>query len=68
MGQQLQQWRSDDGQRAWLSMLVAAMEEISRPGRRGLPCHPSVRVALEAQLARPASPGKYGASRFSLRN
>jgi hypothetical protein len=49
-------------------MLVDAMEEISRSGRRGLPCSPSVRVAVQAQLARPAAPYPYAASGFSLRN
>ncbi|THD62107.1 MAG: transcriptional regulator [Bradyrhizobium sp.] len=68
MGQQLQSWRSADGQRMWLSMLVDAMEEASRADLRGQPCHPSILIALEAQLARPASPYFYGASRFSLRN
>ena len=69
MGQQLQTWRSADGQRLWLSMLVDTMEEVSRPDVRGLPL-PSVACwsAVRAQLARPASPCGHGASRFSLRN
>jgi hypothetical protein len=49
-------------------MLVDAMEEFSRPDIRSLPCHPSLLVAVRAQLARPASPSALGASRFSLRN
>jgi hypothetical protein len=49
-------------------MLVDAMEEVSRPEFRGLPCDPSVLIALGAQLARPASPYPCGASNFSLRN
>jgi hypothetical protein len=61
-------WRSGNGERAWLSMLVDAMEEFSRPELRGLPCHPSLLVAVRAQLARPVSSGAQGASRFSLRN
>jgi hypothetical protein len=74
MGQQLQQWhsgkawRSGTGERLWLSMLVDAMEEFSRPDIRALPCHPSLLVAARAQLARPVSPGALGASGFSLRN
>jgi hypothetical protein len=80
MGQQLQpwhsgksrgtgkSWRSGNGERRWLSMLVDAMEEFSRPDIRSLPCHPSLLVAVRAQLARPASPSALGASRFSLRN
>jgi hypothetical protein len=68
MGQQLQSWRSGDGQKLWLSLLVDTMEEVSRSGRRGLPCSPSIIIAVQAQLARPASPYAYGASGFSLRN
>jgi hypothetical protein len=66
MGQQFQQWRSADGSRLWLSMLVDTMEEISRSELRGLPLSPSVLIAVEAQLARPAS--QYAHTRFSLRN
>jgi hypothetical protein len=61
-------WRSGNGERLWLSMLVDAMEEFSRPDIRGLPCHPSLLVAARAQLARPVSPHACGTSRFSLRN
>jgi hypothetical protein len=66
MGQQVGQWRSGDGQRLWLSMLVDTMEAISRAELRGSPISPSVLIAMEAQLARPAAP--YVHSRFSLRN
>jgi hypothetical protein len=61
-------WRSGNDERQWLSMLVGAMEEFSRPDIRSLPCHPSLLVAVRAQLARPVSAGAHGASRFSLRN
>jgi len=61
-------WRSGTGERQWLSMLVDAMEEFSRPDIRCSPCHPSMLVALRAQLARPVSPAAHGASCFSLRN
>jgi hypothetical protein len=66
MGQHLQSWRSGDGQRLWLSLLVDTMEDICRPEIRGMPLNPSLLIALEAQLARPVSP--YAHSRFSLRN
>jgi hypothetical protein len=66
MGQQVQSWRSEGGQRLWLSMLVDTMEEISRPEFRGLPCDPLVLMAVEAHLARPGY--AHGTSRFSLRN
>ena len=68
MGQRLQPWRSGDGEKLWLSMLVDTMEEVSSPEFRAIPCDSSILVALRAQLARPASPYPYGASSFSLRN
>jgi hypothetical protein len=68
MGQRLQTWRSRDGEKLWLSMLVDAMEEVSRPEIRKIPCEPQILVAFRAQLARPASPYPFGASNFSLRN
>lgn len=66
MGQHLQSWRSQDGQRLWLSLLVATMEDICRPEIRGMPLNPSLLSALEAQLARPVS--QYSHGRFSLRH
>ena len=66
MDQQFQGWRSASGQRLWLSMLIEAMEEVSRPERRALPCDAEVLAALRAQLARPAS-APY-VSPYSLRN
>jgi hypothetical protein len=68
MGQQVGQWRSGEGQKLWLSMLVDTMEAISRSELRSSPISPSVLVALKAQLARPVSPYTHGASQFSLRN
>jgi hypothetical protein len=73
MGQQLQPlrsgtWRSGHGEKLWLSMLIDAMEEVSRPEFRAVSCDQSVLAGLRAQLARPASPYPYGASHFSLRN
>jgi len=68
MGQQLQSWRGGDGQKSWLSMLVEAMEEISRPEFRALRVDVSVLAAVSAQLARPASPYPYCGSQYSLRN
>ena len=72
MGQQVRGWRSGDGERRWLSMLIDAMEKVSRPEVRARPCDPRVFSALRLQLARPASPYPYWhasrASQFSLRN
>jgi hypothetical protein len=65
MGQQLQPWRSGDGERLWLSMLIDTMEEVSRPEIRAVPCDRSVLAAVSAQLARPASPYSYYRSYFS---
>jgi hypothetical protein len=83
MGQQLQIWRSANGQRKWLSMLIDTMEQISReqisreeisredisrPERRAVPCDKVELAAFHAQLGRPASAGLPYASRYSLRN
>jgi hypothetical protein len=68
MGQRLQPWRSGDGEKLWLSMLIDAMEEVSRPEFRTVSCDRSVLAKVGAQLARPASPDLSYASHFSLRN
>jgi hypothetical protein len=65
---QFQTLRSGDGEKPWLSLLIDAMEEVSRPELRSVPCDPAVLVALGAQLAPPASPYGGGGSHFSLRN
>jgi hypothetical protein len=67
MGQQLQTWRSGGGDRQWLAMLVDAMEEVSRPETRAVPCDRLVLAAVEAQLARPASYPNCG-SAFNVLN
>jgi hypothetical protein len=68
MGQQLQYWRSGGGEKLWLSMLIDTMERLSRPTLRNSPCDPSVLIAVQAHLARPAAPYPRCASPFSLRN
>jgi hypothetical protein len=66
MAQQTQQWRSGNGEMAWLSTLVSTMEMLS--DLDATPCDPAVLAAVKAHLASPALPqGLYG-SRFSLRN
>jgi truncated hemoglobin YjbI len=73
MGQQLrsrrtaQGWRSG-GQNLWLSRLVDAMEKLSRPEMRAIPCDRLALAAVRAQLARPASAGYLTHANFSLRN
>ena len=68
MDRQFQGWRSARGQRLWLSMLIDAMEEVSRPERRTVPCDEQTLAAFRAQLARPASVRTPYASPYSLRN
>jgi hypothetical protein len=55
MGQQLQTWRSPGGQRLWLSMLINAIEDVTRPEVRAVPCDSHLLAAMRAQLMRPAS-------------
>jgi hypothetical protein len=68
MGQQVQPWRSGDGEKLWLSMLIDTMEKIASRELRAVPCDRLVLAKVNAHLARPASPYPPGASRFSLRN
>jgi hypothetical protein len=68
MGQQIQGWRLAKGQRLWLSMLIDAMEAISRPELRAVPCDDQLLATVRAQLARPALAGASFASAYSLRN
>jgi hypothetical protein len=68
MAQQTQQWRSGDGETAWLSALIGTMGKVSRPELRATPCAPGLLAAVQTHLARPSVPhGLYG-SAFSLRN
>ena len=55
MGQRLEQWHGGDGERRWLSLLVAAMEEVSRPDIRSKPCETAILQACRAQLAQPVT-------------
>ena len=68
MGQQIQEWRSANGQRLWLSMLIDTMEAISRPELRAVPCDDQLLATVRAQLARPALSRAPYASAYSLRN
>jgi hypothetical protein len=68
MGQQIPGWRSASGQRLWLSMLIDAMEAISRPELRAVPCDDQLLATVGAQLARPALVRTPYASAYSLRN
>jgi hypothetical protein len=55
MGQRLEQWHGADGERRWLSRLVAAMEDVSRPEVRSKPCETAILQACRAQLAQPVT-------------
>ena len=44
-------WRSEAGSRLWLSGLIAAMEQASRPELRRQPVAPEILAELRAQLA-----------------
>jgi hypothetical protein len=68
MAQQTQQWRSGDGEMAWLSTLVETLETLSRPEVHAMPCDPELLAAVQAHLARPATPHGFYGSNFSLRN
>jgi len=67
MMQQTRQWRSGNGERAWLSALVETMHKVSRPELRAIPCDAALLKAVRGHLARPSAPGLYG-SEFSFRN
>ena len=68
MAQQLQGWRSDGGEKLWLSMLIDTMKQVSRSELRSQPCDRSVVAAVLAQLSRPAAPYVHQGSGFSLRH
>jgi hypothetical protein len=68
MGQQIQGCRSAGGQRVWLSMLIDAMEAVSRPELRAVPCDDQLLATVRAQLSRPALIRTPYASVYSLRN
>ena len=68
MGQQLRTWRSGADQRAWLSMLIDAMEAVARPELRAVPCDDHLLATVRAQLSRPALVRAPYASVYSRRN
>ena len=68
MGQQLQTWQSPGGQRLWLSTLIDAIEDVTRPEVRAVPCDSHLLAAMRAQLMRPAAAGLPYVSSYSLRN
>jgi hypothetical protein len=68
MSQHLPAWRTANGQTAWLSRLIEAMETFSRPEWRARPVDPAELRAVRARLSLPAMLHPAYGSRFSLRN
>jgi len=68
MVQQTPQWRSGEGEMAWLSALIGTMEKVSRAELRPKADAPGPLAEVEAHLARPAMPHGLHGSNFSLRN
>jgi hypothetical protein len=68
MSRQPPSWRTANGQTAWLSRLIEAMEEFSRPEWRGVPLDRFELAATCAHLAQPAMAHAARAARFDLRN
>jgi hypothetical protein len=68
MNQHLPDWRTIEGQTVWLSRLIEAMDEVSRPEWRTRPLDPAELRAMRARLSQPATLHPAYGSRFSLRN
>jgi hypothetical protein len=68
MGQQPQRWEPATGEKLWLSMLIEAMDEVSRPEIKAVPCEGSVLAAMTMQLERPVSPYVHRAQNFRFLN
>jgi hypothetical protein len=68
MDRQIRTWRTADGERLWLSMLVGALEQASQADRSAGVCQHSELARLRSQLNCPASPYPFAGSAYSLRN
>ncbi len=68
MRQQLRAWRSEQGSRLWLAMLVDAMEDRCGPQCSLAPDASPALEELRVQLSLPASPHDYPTSIFSFNN
>ena len=68
MEQQIRRWRTTEGERSWLSMLVGALERASLAEGSARICEHSELARLRLQLACPASPYPFAGSAYSLRN
>jgi len=72
MDRQIRTWRTAEGERLWLSMLIGAMEKTSEQATQNdcgaRVCEHAELARLRSQLACPASPYPFGGSAHSLRN
>jgi hypothetical protein len=68
MAQRVQQWRSAQGERAWLSMLVATMDNVSSPSSRAAPVDRAVLRMAEEHLASNGNHGSFGGPHSILRH
>jgi hypothetical protein len=68
MEQQIRTWRTAEGERLWLSMLVGALEQVSQGDCSARVCEHAELARLRSQLSCPASPYAFGGSAYSLRN
>lgn len=66
MAQQMQRSHRPHAETAWLSALVAAMENVSGDDRGRVP--DEVVASVQAQLRRPGVPSGFYGSVFSFRN
>ena len=64
MRQELRKWQSEAGSRLWLSALIAAMEDVSRPDARREKLDRSTLEQFRAHLALPASCRQHPASKL----
>jgi hypothetical protein len=68
MNQQLPSAGTGNAQTRWLSMLIEAMENLSRSEWRSEPVDRLELLAVRARLAQPATAHRAYGSGFSLRN
>jgi hypothetical protein len=64
MRQELRKWQGEAGSRLWLSALIAAMEDVSRPDIRREKLDKSTLEQFRAHLALPASFPQHPVSRL----
>jgi hypothetical protein len=68
MDRQIRTWRTADGERLWLSMLVGALEQASQADGSAVVCEHFELARLRSQLNCPASPHPLAGSAYGLRH